>query len=60
MPPLRRGRQGDLRVIVNVVIPRKLDKRQRELLQELSDSIGPDNLKSDESMFSKLKRSLLA
>jgi len=60
MPPLRRGRQGDLRVIVNVVIPRKLDKRQRELLQELSDSIGPENLKSDESMFSKLKRSLLA
>jgi molecular chaperone DnaJ len=60
MPPLRRGRSGDLRVVVNVVIPRRLSKRQRELLTELADSIGPDNLVSDESVFSKLRRSLFA
>jgi molecular chaperone DnaJ len=60
MPPLRRGRPGDLRVVVNVVIPRRLSKRQRELLTELSDSIGPENLASDESVFSKLRRSLFA
>ncbi|HEY8638119.1 MAG TPA: molecular chaperone DnaJ [Solirubrobacteraceae bacterium] len=60
MPPLRRGRRGDLRIVVNVVIPRRLNKRQRELLEELSASIGPENLASDESVFSKLKRSLFA
>jgi molecular chaperone DnaJ len=60
MPPLRRGRSGDLRVVVNVVIPRKLSKRQKELLHELSDSITPENLSSDESVFSKLRRSLFA
>jgi molecular chaperone DnaJ len=60
MPPLRRGRPGDLRVVVNVVIPRRLSKRQRELLTELAESIGPDNLASDESVFSKLRRSLFA
>ncbi len=60
MPPLRRGRNGDLRVIVNVVIPRRLDKRQKELLRELADSLGPENLASEESMFTKLRRSIFA
>jgi len=60
MPPLRRGRHGDLRVVVNVVVPRRLNRRQRELMQELADSMGPENLSSDESVFSKLKRSLFA
>ncbi len=60
MPPLRRGRSGDLRVVVNVVVPRRLDKRQRKLLEELAESIGPENLASDESVFSKLRRSLFA
>jgi molecular chaperone DnaJ len=60
MPPLRRGRHGDLRVVVNVVIPRRLNKRQRELLTELADSMGPENLANDESVFSKLRRSLFA
>jgi molecular chaperone DnaJ len=60
MPPLRRGRSGDLRVVVNVVVPRRLDKHQRRLMQELADSIGPENLAGDESVFSKLRRSLFA
>jgi molecular chaperone DnaJ len=60
MPPLRRGRPGDLRVIVNVVIPRRLDKRQKELMRELADSLGPENLASEESMFTKLRRSIFA
>jgi molecular chaperone DnaJ len=58
MPSLRRGRPGDLRVVVNVVIPRRLSKRQRELLDELSETITDENLASDEGMFSKLKRAL--
>ncbi|HEY8585008.1 MAG TPA: molecular chaperone DnaJ [Capillimicrobium sp.] len=60
MPPLRRGRTGDLRVIVNVVTPRKLNRRQRELYEELAASMGPENLSSEESMFSKLRRSIFA
>ena len=51
-------RAGDLRVVVNVVVPRRLDRRQRELLQELADSITADNLRSEESMFAKLRRVL--
>ena len=56
MPPLRRGRTGDLRVIVNVTIPRRLSRDQRDLLERLADSMTADNLRSDEGMFSKLKR----
>src|SRR5919197_1137039 len=57
MPVLRRsGRRGNLRVVVNVVIPRRLSKEQRELLQRLSDSIEPDNLRSDESILGKMRR----
>lgn len=59
MPRLRReGRCGDLRVVVNVVVPRRLDAQQRELVQQLADSIGPENLRSDESLLGKLKRLL--
>jgi len=60
MPALRRGRHGDLRVVVNVVIPRRLNKRQRELLTELAESMAPENLEADESVFAKLRRTLFA
>ncbi|HWT93517.1 MAG TPA: molecular chaperone DnaJ [Solirubrobacteraceae bacterium] len=59
LPTLRRPRPGDLRVVVNVVIPRKLDREQKELLRKLSDSLGDEHLDTgDESMFGKLKRLL--
>ena len=59
IPDLRRGRRGDLRVVVNVVIPRSLSKRQRELLQELSGSLTDSNLDDGgESVLSKLRRVL--
>jgi molecular chaperone DnaJ len=59
MPILRRtGRRGDLRVVVNVVIPRKLTEEQRGLLEQLAGSMTDANLKSEESMFAKLKRTL--
>jgi molecular chaperone DnaJ len=56
MPAVRRGRGGDLRVVVNVVIPRRLSKQQRELLEELAETITDENLSSEEGMFSKLRR----
>jgi molecular chaperone DnaJ len=59
MPPLHRGRRGDLKVVVNVAIPRKLSKEQRRLLEELADSFeSSDAFASDEGMISKLKRVL--
>jgi molecular chaperone DnaJ len=58
MPSLRRGRQGDLRVVVNVLIPRRLSAEQRELVERLQDSLTDDNLRSHESVFAKLRRAL--
>ena len=45
--PLRDRRRGDLRVVVNVVVPRNLSERQRELLRELSGTLSPENLRVD-------------
>jgi molecular chaperone DnaJ len=60
MPHLRgRGRRrGDLRVVVNVVTPRHLKREQRELLEQLSESLTEHNLSTDEGMLGKLKRAL--
>jgi molecular chaperone DnaJ len=58
LPPLGRGRTGDLHVHVNVVIPRRLSREQRDLLERLADSLDDRNLRSDEGMLSKLKRVL--
>ncbi|MEA2230111.1 MAG: molecular chaperone DnaJ [Solirubrobacteraceae bacterium] len=57
MPRLRRpGRRGDLRVVANVVVPRKLSREQRKLLKQLADSMTEDNVRNDESIVGKLKR----
>ncbi|HEY4450179.1 MAG TPA: molecular chaperone DnaJ [Solirubrobacteraceae bacterium] len=56
MPSLRRGRQGDLRVLVNVVVPRRLTDAQRELMDRLNESLTEENLRTQESMFAKLRR----
>jgi molecular chaperone DnaJ len=58
LPPLGRGRTGDLHVHVNVIIPRRLSREQRDLLEQLADSLDDRNLRSDEGMLSKLKRAL--
>ena len=58
MPPVRRGRTGDLRVVVNVVIPRRLTAEQRGMLERFADSLTADNERADEGMIAKLKRVL--
>jgi molecular chaperone DnaJ len=58
MPALGRTRRGNLRVIVNVVIPRRLSDEQRDLLEQLSATLTEENLRSEESMFAKLRRAL--
>jgi molecular chaperone DnaJ len=56
LPRIGRGRTGDLRVVVNVTVPRRLSRRQRELLRELSESLTDENLRADEGMLAKLRR----
>jgi molecular chaperone DnaJ len=56
MPALRGSRTGDLRAVVNVVVPRNLDPEQRELYERLAGSMTDHNLRSGEGVFAKLKR----
>jgi molecular chaperone DnaJ len=58
MPALSGGRRGNLRVVVNVVIPRRLSEQQRELLAQLNGTLTDENLRSEESIFAKLRRAL--
>ncbi|HEY2719799.1 MAG TPA: molecular chaperone DnaJ [Solirubrobacteraceae bacterium] len=58
MPSLGRSRRGNLRVVVNVLIPRRLSDDQRSLLEQLSETLTDENLRSEESMFAKLRRAL--
>ena len=56
MPALRGRRTGDLRVVVNVVVPRHLSRDQRELFERLSETMTDHNLRTDEGVFGKLRR----
>ena len=58
MPAIGRGRRGDQRVVMNVVIPRNLSARQQELLEELRGSLTDENLAEpgDESLLAKVRR----
>jgi len=58
MPSLNRGRRGDLQVVVNVLIPRRLSDQQRDLLEQLSATLTPENLRTEDSIFAKLRRAL--
>jgi molecular chaperone DnaJ len=59
MPPLHgRGRTGDLRVVVNVTVPRRLTAEQRDLLERVADSLSEENSREDEGMIAKLRRVL--
>jgi molecular chaperone DnaJ len=52
----RSGRSGDLRVVVNVIVPRHLDSQQRELYERLAGSMTEHNLQSEQGVFAKIKR----
>ena len=58
MPNLRSGRRGNLRVVVNVAVPRRLSSEQRELMERLHDTLTEENLRTEESMLAKLRRAL--
>ncbi|MGH2716610.1 MAG: DnaJ C-terminal domain-containing protein, partial [Thermoleophilaceae bacterium] len=60
MPAIGRRGRGDQQVVLNVVIPRNLTERQRELLDELRGTLTEENLREveDESILAKVKRAL--
>jgi molecular chaperone DnaJ len=60
LPPLRGGRRGNLRVVVNVVVPQRLSADQRRLTKELADSLTEENLRADDGVLAKLRRVLRA
>lgn len=52
MPKLGRNSRGDLHVVVEVMVPTKLNGKQKKLLREFSDA-GPQD--AEPSFFSKIK-----
>jgi molecular chaperone DnaJ len=59
VPHLRRtGSKGDLHVFVNVVVPSKLSKRQRELLTEYAVDAGEPIAGAHGGIFDKVRDAL--
>src|SRR4051794_7978564 len=56
MPTLGRGRRGDQRVVLNVIVPRNLKPDQRQLLTRFDESLTDDNLHEPESVLKRLRR----
>jgi len=55
MPSLQTGRRGDLRVHVDVRVPRRLTPEQREQLEHVDAALGDDAYRDDEGFFDRLK-----
>jgi len=47
-----------VRVVLNVVIPKRLNRKQRALLEQLRESLTADNLSTEETVTAKLRRAL--
>lgn len=54
MPKFRSESRGDMLVHVNVVVPKKVTKRQRELLEQLAEELGED-VATERSPLQKLR-----
>ncbi|ACT57111.1 molecular chaperone DnaJ [Candidatus Liberibacter asiaticus] len=55
MPVINSGRKGDLYVQVQVETPQKLNKRQRELLEEFEQISSQDNNPQSTGFFARMK-----
>ncbi len=58
LPQLRGSRRGDEHVFVNVIVPTGLSGEQREIAEQLGETLGPDNLNPDgrSGLFSRFRR----
>jgi molecular chaperone DnaJ len=55
MPSLRKNRRGDLFVKITVKIPKRLNQRQKELLEEFSQAKGSGKSKKGKYFWNKMK-----
>jgi molecular chaperone DnaJ len=55
VPVLQGYGRGDLRVVVNVTVPRHLSKDQRQLLQQFEELTTDENYQPDEGFLDKLR-----
>ena len=55
MPVLNSSGRGDLYVEVKVTIPEKLTRQQRELLEQLAQTLGQENQPQKRSLLNKMK-----
>jgi molecular chaperone DnaJ len=55
MPVLQGFGRGDHRVLVNVLVPRRLDEEQRRLLRDFERNAGDDVYREENGFFEKLK-----
>ncbi|MSQ06378.1 MAG: molecular chaperone DnaJ [Dehalococcoidia bacterium] len=64
IPHLEDHRRGDLRVLVNLQVPRSLNSQQRKLLEELARSLEPETAEAeagdgkDKGLFGRIKDAL--
>lgn len=56
VPYLRGGGRGDQFITVNVVVPKNLNARQKELLREFNDSSGEKYVEPKSGLFDKKKK----
>ncbi len=59
VPHLQRAGRGDLVVVLRVLTPTNLSARQRELMEELAETLGENNVAPDEPGFLDRMRSVL-
>jgi molecular chaperone DnaJ len=55
MPSLSTGRRGDLRVRIDVLVPRRLDDKTRKRLEQMAAGIDDDAYRGDDGFFERLK-----
>ena len=56
MPSLRKNRRGDLFVKIAVKIPKRLNQRQKELLEEFAKAKGSNKSKRGKHFWNKIKK----
>lgn len=58
LPSLRATSRGDLHVVLRTVVPANLSESQRELVERLEETIGPENAPGEdgEGIFARVRR----
>ena len=55
VPSLQGYGRGDLKVVVNVQVPRRLSAEQREILERFAELTGDADYEPDQSFFDKVR-----